>query len=141
MNTLLLLAMLTAAPATQAGTGTQASAKTARPAKPALDVSKLPFSADTIREVVASHMPQIQDCYEQTLAATDKPMRGRLRTFFKIDPYGIVKDAKVLKKGTTLKDPELHQCVVSVLQSMTFPKPPENRDYPVEYPFNLKPVR
>jgi hypothetical protein len=51
-----------------------------------------------------------------------------------------VKDAKVLKKGTTLKDKGLHDCVVSVLMSMSFPKPPDGKDQPIEYPFNLKAV-
>ena len=46
----------------------------------------------------------------------------------------------MVKKGTTLKDPELHDCVVTVLSSMIFPKPPDGKDHPIEYPFNLKAV-
>lgn len=133
MITLALLAVLAQAPTPPAPTKTAA--------KPGLDVSKLPFTADSIREVVASHMDQIQQCYEDMLASTDKPLKGTLKTSFVITPQGAVKHAKVLKKGTTLRDPQLHQCVETVLTAMDFPKPPENRDYPVEYPFNLKPVK
>jgi len=140
MTTLALLALLAAAPAAAQSSTPPPAAKTT-PAKPALDVSKLPFTPDSIKLVVTSHMDQIEDCYEQMLASTDKPIKGVLHTAFQITPQGVVKGAKVLKKGTTLRDPQLHQCVEAVLTAMTFPKPPENRDYPVEYPFNLKPVR
>jgi hypothetical protein len=138
MTAFALLALLAAAPAAQAAPPAGAPATQA---KPALDVSKLPFTADSIRQVVSSHMDQIQQCYEDMLASTGKPLKGSLHTAFKITPQGVVKGARVLRKGTTLRDPQLHQCVVTVLSAMDFPKPPENRDYPVEYPFNLKPVR
>lgn len=138
MTTLALLVLL-------ASTGPAAPAAKPAPvqpaAKPTLNVDALPFTADSIREVVTSHMDQIEQCYEETLAASEKPVKGVLQTSFKITPQGVVKDAKVVKRGTTLRDPQLHRCVVAVLTAMTFPKPPENRDYPVEYPFNLKPVR
>ena len=52
-----------------------------------------------------------------------------------------VKDAKVLKKGTTLRDPQLHACIVETLSAMRFPKPHDKREHPVEYPFNLKTIR
>lgn len=139
MTAIALLALLAAAPAAPAAPPAKAPA--AAQTKTGPDVTKLPFTADSIRQVMSAHMDQIQQCYEDMLASTGKPLKGSLRTAFKITPLGVVKDARVLRKGTTLRDPQLHQCVVSVLSAIDFPKPPENRDYPVEYPFNLKPVR
>lgn len=106
-----------------------------------LDVSLLPFSADTVKLVVEHHQPKIQECYEATLADKAKAVEGKLMTSFVVTPGGAVKNARVLKKGTTLRDPRLHDCVKAALLTMTFPRPSENRDYPIEFPFNLKAVR
>jgi hypothetical protein len=138
MLTLTLLAVLAAAPA-QAQTAPGKAPAAAQKKGP--DVALLPFTPDSIRAVVTSHMDQIQDCYEERLAESGKAKRGVIKTAFKITPEGMVKGAHVLRRGTTLHDAELQRCVVTVVSSMEFPKPPENRDYPVEYPFNLKPVR
>jgi len=105
-----------------------------------LDVSRMPFSPDSIRQVMIHHQAKIQECYEDHLAAKSKKVEGKLMTSFVITARGLVKDAKVLKKGTTLKDKGLHDCVVSVLLAMSFPQPPDGKDQPIEYPFNLKAV-
>jgi alkylation response protein AidB-like acyl-CoA dehydrogenase len=99
------------------------------PATPARTSSpdKLPFTPDTIKEIVRAKQPDIERCWEQTLAATDKPVDGKLQTHFVITPVGSVKQAKVVKKGTTLKDPALHRCVATVLSTMLFPGPPTGR--------------
>jgi len=68
-------------------------------------------------------------------------VEGSLTAAFTIKPDGTVKDAKVVKKGTTLHDAKLHECVVSVLNGLVFPRPPDHRDHPVEYPLNLKAIR
>jgi hypothetical protein len=135
----LLLALL-AAPATpDAGTpdNTVGTGTPARGSGP----EKLPFTPDTLREVVRAKQPQIERCWEQTLATQDKPVDGTLQTHFIITPAGTVRQPKVLKKGTTLKDPALHRCVETVLSTMVFPIPPDGKDHPVDYPFNLKAVR
>jgi hypothetical protein len=109
-------------------------------APPELDVSRLPFTPDSIQQVMAHHKGKIQDCYEDTLAAKSKRVEGKLMTSFTITADGFVKSAKVLKKGTTLKDKGLHDCVVAVLTAMNFPQPPDGKDHPIEYPFNLKAI-
>ncbi|MHB8874076.1 MAG: AgmX/PglI C-terminal domain-containing protein [Myxococcaceae bacterium] len=109
--------------------------------KPPPDVTKMPFSQESIKAVIAYHQPQIQACYEETLASREKVMEGKLATRFTITGEGMVKDAKIEKKGTTLKEPKLHECVVAVLSTMTFPKPVDGRDHPIEFPFNLKAIQ
>jgi hypothetical protein len=104
------------------------------------DVSKMPFTVDTIRQIVVSYQPKIQGCYEDHIANKKKAPEGTLKTAFVITPDGLVKNAKIDRKGSSLKDPGLHDCVVAVLSTMVFPKPPDQKDHPIEFPFNLKAV-
>ncbi|MCP3061679.1 AgmX/PglI C-terminal domain-containing protein [Myxococcus sp. K38C18041901] len=127
-------------PSKKSGGGKPAAPTKPAPAKSdAPDVERMPFTPDSIRQVVAYNQGRIQECYEDHMAEKDKKVEGKLHTSFTIDANGLVKNAKV-KKGSTLKDPNLHDCVVAVLTSMTFPKPPDGADHPIEYPFNLKAV-
>lgn len=104
------------------------------------DVTPLPFGPDSISQVVAAHQTDIQDCYEKTLAARNEKLQGRLMTHFNITPAGTVSGAQVEKRGTTLKDKGLHACVVGVLSKLRFPKPPDAKNHPIEFPFNLKAI-
>lgn len=103
--------------------------------------SNLPFTPYSIKKILASHHQDIQNCYEETLAGREKVIEGKLTAAFSIQPDGTVKKARVLKKGTTLRDAKLHDCVISVLSGISFPKPPDHREHPVEYPMNLKAIR
>ncbi|PZR09926.1 MAG: hypothetical protein DI536_21250 [Archangium gephyra] len=104
------------------------------------DVSKLPFTPDSIKQVVMHYQPKIQGCYEDHLANKKKAPEGLLKSTFTITPEGLVKSAKINKKTSTLRDPGLHDCVIAVISTMNFPKPPDGKDHPIEFPFNLKAV-
>jgi len=105
------------------------------------DVSKMPFTPDTIKQIVTgTYQPKIQGCYEDHLSNKKKAPEGSLKTTFTITGEGLVKSAKIDNKGSSLKDPALHDCVVAVLSTMVFPKPPDGKDHPIEFPFNLKAV-
>jgi hypothetical protein len=117
--------------------GTEAAAA---PKNDGPDVSKMTFGPESVKTVVAFYQPRIQQCYEETLATKDKAVEGVLKTSWIIGPEGGVTKAQVVKKGTTLKDPKLHDCVITVLSSMTFPKPPGGKKQPIDFPFNLKAV-
>ena len=84
------------------------------------DVSKMPFTGDSIKQVVTAYQPKIQGCYEDHISNKKKAPEGTLKTAFVITPDGMVKNAKVNKKTSTLRDPALHDCVVAVLSTMTF---------------------
>ena len=95
----------------------------------------MPFTPDTISEVVSHHQqPQIQHCYEETLAGDRQGGGGQAETSFVITPEGSVKQAKVVKKGTTLKDPKLHRVRGDGALVMTFPKPPDGEGPPDRVP-------
>lgn len=135
-----LLALATALALSQAPAATAPDAGTVA-TPPALDVSKLPFSRDTVKLVMDHHTPRIQGCYEETMAEKDRVVAGRLQTAFIVTPQGTVRAPKVLRNGTTLRVQALHQCVVAVLATLEFPKPADGREHPIEYPFNLKPIK
>ena len=106
------------------------------------DISKMPFTAESVQKIVGYYQPKIQECYEETLASKgDKPVEGKIITSWVVTPEGLVKSAKVDVKKSKLKEPKLHDCVVAVLSTMEFPKPVDGKDHPIEFPFNLKAVR
>jgi hypothetical protein len=112
----------------------------ARPQPP--DVTKLPFTPDSIRMVMNYYSRDIQDCYEEILATKgNKVQEGKILTTFTISPEGFVRHAKVAREGTTIKNARLNECVVNVLTSITFPEPSDKREHPIEYPFNLKAIK
>jgi hypothetical protein len=113
----------------------------APPEREGPDVERLPFSQATVKQVIDFTLPKIQACYNEMLAEQTKAKEGMLKTSWEITAEGLVSKAKVERKGTTLKDPRLHECVVTVLSAMTFPKPPDGKNHPIEYPFNLKAKR
>ncbi len=117
--------------------------KSSLPAAPSAkppDVARLPFTSESIQQVVRARQPEFESCYEQTMAAKDRKLEGKVHTRFVITPSGTVEKASVLKKGTSLNDAKLHACIVQVLGTMHFPKPPDSKDHPVEYPLNLKAI-
>lgn len=118
----------------------QAAGGEAAPKPAGPDVARMPFTPESIKKVMAFYQPQIQGCYEETLASKKKAVEGTLNTAFVITGEGGVKNAKILKKGSSLRDETLHGCVVAVLSSMSFPKPPDGADHPIEFPFNLKAI-
>jgi hypothetical protein len=148
----LLIALASAGAFAQAKPGTPPSAAATRKAegaapeqkpeekkaRPPLDVRRLPFTPESIKQVVTYHQDGIQTCYEEWLAGQQNPVDGSLMTSFTITPTGAVREARVLKQGTTLGDAKFHACVASVLEAMTFPKPDDGDELVVEFPFNLK---
>jgi hypothetical protein len=140
MRTLMCVLLVSSAAMAQEDSAPFPADKVApKAAKGELDVTKMTFTPAAVKQVMShNNDDQIQGCYEETLASKDKPVEGKLMTSFTVTAEGLVSGAKVLKKGTTLKDDKLHSCVVTVLSGLTFPKPADKRDHPIEYPFNLK---
>jgi outer membrane biosynthesis protein TonB len=108
--------------------------------RPPLDVTRMRFDAASVREVMRHRAPEIQKCYERVLAETGGRFQGRVVLQFVIDREGLVSRAKILRKKSTLREARVHDCVLAV-RTWHFPKPADERDHPVEYPFDLKVVR
>ena len=121
---------------------TQADAGTAAPPKKkGPDVAHMRFDKDGIVAVVDFHKKEVQECYEKVIAEKEKKIEGRVLADFVVDAEGKVKDAKVAKKGTTLKDDRVHECIVTLIYDWEFPKPADGRDHPLQFPFDLKYVK
>ena len=81
--TLILSVVLSASAFAQDTGGEAAAPAKADPAAP--DVTKIPFTPDSIKQVVAYHQPKIQGCYEEWLAQKgNKTPQGKLMTSFTI---------------------------------------------------------
>jgi hypothetical protein len=143
MKTLIAACLLWAAAAMAAtDAGAPVEGKETKESKPGPDISKMPFTPESITQVVAAYQEKVQGCYEESLAAKGKKVvEGKLQAHWVITAEGVVKGAKILKKGTTLNDPKLNECVVAVLLTMEFPKPPKNQDQPIDFPFKLKAIK
>ena len=146
MKTLIAACLLwgtAALAAADAGAPEEAAEKAEKKeAKPGPDISKMPFTPESITHVVAAYQDKVQGCYEESLAAKGKKVvEGKLQAHWVITPEGVVKGAKILKKGTTINDSKLNDCVVAVLLTMEFPKPPKNQDQPIDFPFKLKAIK
>lgn len=102
-----------------------------------LDVNNMLFDAHSIRQVVEHHMPQIQGCYEKVLSTSGQRIEGRVAVGFIIDVTGSVLEARLLPKKSTVTDERVIDCVLLRVRRLLFPKPPDNRRYPIEFPFDL----
>ena len=126
------------APKSEAGTADAKPGDQAQGEKPKheLDVTGMLFDAESIRQVVNFHMPEIQECYEGVLSDSGKKIEGKLVVNFVIDTEGRVSQAKPSPRKSTLRDERVVDCVLS-MRGWTFPKPGDHRDHPIEYPFVL----
>jgi hypothetical protein len=119
--------------------GAGAGAGTAAAAKPGLDVSKMPFTEFSIKQVVQYHAPSIQKCYEGVIADMGKnPPEGRVMVAFNILPSGLTTQVKVDKKKSSIKNERVQDCVADDIRSWEFPKPTDGREHPIVFPFDLK---
>lgn len=92
---------------------------------------------DQIAEVIRRHMGEIVNCYEQGLQRQAK-LAGRVNTKFVIGGNGSVTSAQI--NHSSLKNASVESCVVSRLRSWKFPRPVNNVDVRVSYPFAFRRV-
>lgn len=108
--------------------------------KPGPDVSKMPFTPYSIQEIVKYHLPDIQKCYEGVVLdiGGKNPPEGRVQVDFTILPNGLTTRTKVDRKKTTIRNDRIQDCVTDSVRTWEFPTPSDNREHPIEYPFDLK---
>ena len=88
---------------------------------------------DVIRRIVRAHINEVRHCYNQGLSR-DPSLGGRVAINYTIGADGKVPSAVVSE--TTLKDPEVGNCVAQAVRRWTFPKP-KSGTVEVTYPFVL----
>ena len=87
-----------------------------------------------ISEVIRKHHPAILYCYERKLRREE--FLGRVSVSFSIGNTGSVTIARV--SSSTIRDDQLHDCVVDVFKRMRFPPP--RHTVVVNYPIFFKPT-
>ena len=85
-----------------------------------------------IRRYIRRKLPRIKHCYQRELVVK-KDIKGTVVTSFQISPSGSV-------LGSTAKgvDPQVSDCVASVIKSIQFPKPSGGGLVQVRYPFHFR---
>jgi outer membrane biosynthesis protein TonB len=92
------------------------------------------YDLTLLRRIVRAHVNEVRHCYNQGLAR-DPQARGRLLIHVAIAPTG--KPANVVVQESTLKDPQIGQCVLAAVRRWTFVKP--TQDIVARLPFTLEP--
>lgn len=91
---------------------------------------------DIVRRIVRSHITEVRACYTAGLAR-DPTLMGRIAIEFTIGATGDVTAVEV--GDSTLRDPEVADCIVEAVGSFKFPKPEGGAVVVVTYPFVLAP--
>ncbi|MEE9386131.1 MAG: AgmX/PglI C-terminal domain-containing protein [Nannocystaceae bacterium] len=90
----------------------------------------------SVREIVRSNIHRISTCYDHALRR-DPTTAGQVIIAFVIGNEGSVTESEI--DSSTISDSELHQCMVSVLAGLHYPKPRDGGVAHVTYPFKLSP--
>ncbi len=92
---------------------------------------------DQIAAVIARHQGEVIYCYEKGLQVQSK-LSGRVAIRWVINGGGRVSSASV--ENSSLRSPQVENCIVSRLRGWKFPKPVGGVNVKVSYPFVLKRV-
>ncbi len=91
-----------------------------------------------VRELI----PLLVECYEEALAR-DPALAGTLTVEFTIggEPVvgGLVEDSRVLEEASTLRDPQMSECVQETMYAAQFVAPASGGQIVVRYPFKFEP--
>lgn len=93
---------------------------------------------DVIRKLVMDNRKAARKCYED--ARRDlKDLKGDVVIHFVLDPEGKVKSAELNQERSTLKAPQVVDCVIGVIRGIQFPKSSRAMETSTNYPFNFTP--
>ena len=120
------------------GGSTSAPAPAAKPA-PAAGGSKTETrTIEVIQKIVKDHRQTVRDCYEK--ARKDIPsLQGDMMIHFVLDPDGKVKSIELNQERSTLKNPDVVNCAIATIKSLTFPPSSRGMESVVNYPYNFMP--
>lgn len=105
----------------------------AKPTPKPTPKAKETLPQDYIDQVIKKQTPFFNRCYSEHLRLNPNA-RGRISLSFTIMPNGSVENVRVL--GSTLKDPKLERCTVSVIERIRFRKfdgDPSIYSYPLNF--------
>lgn len=82
------------------------------------------LSVESFVKVLKRHLSEAELCF---FARADPDVKGKVVVNFTIDEAGKVGESGVVSLRTTLLDPSVNACVLSVVREMTFPAPTGGR--------------
>lgn len=91
----------------------------------------------SFNKVISSLNSKLKACYEDELANIPD-LSGKVTYSWEINPKGHVEKIRV--KETTLKNENVEKCVATLIIETTFPKPKNNRNNSIIYPFTFNPI-
>lgn len=93
---------------------------------------------DVIRKLVMDNRKAARKCYEDARRDA-KDLKGDVVIHFVLDPEGKVKSAELNQERSTLKSPQVTDCVIGVIRTIAFPKSSRGMETSTNYPFNFTP--
>lgn len=100
---------------------------------------------EAVRRVVRKNLKDVRGCYELMLERRDLigERSGKVVVEWTVDSSGKASKIAVIDEKTTLKNTELHSCIIGKLESWKFPKTPGKKivlitGYPFIFQENLK---
>ncbi len=89
------------------------------------------MSREAVKRVIQQHLDEITYCYETALISNPS-IKGKITMEWKIRMSGAVGEVRI--KSSTIRSPEIYDCIKSAIRSWRFPKPVGN-EVVVSYPF------
>ena len=110
----------------------------AKPAPAAANGKTETRTVEVIQKIVKDHRQPVRDCYEK--ARKDLPsLQGDMMIHFVLDPDGKVKTIELNQERSTLKNPDVVNCAIATIKSLTFPPSSRGMESVVNYPYNFMP--
>lgn len=91
-----------------------------------------------VRGVVRKNLKDVKACYELMLERRDfsGERSGKVVVAWSVDSTGKAINASVIEQKSTLKNAELHSCILEKIKAWEFPKSPEGKTVEITgYPF------
>ncbi len=91
------------------------------------------------QRIIGNHRERFRSCYDAALAK-DEGIKGRVTLVWVLDPNGAVREgAHIDPAASDIEDEFLETCLVSALNTLTFPPSKRGMDSSVRYPFQFNP--
>ena len=89
-----------------------------------------------IRSTFSTNTVPLRNCYEGQLKENPN-FEGKVMLEFNIGPKGKVMSSKVDLDKSSLKNDDLHKCLLKELNTLTFPAPQTSKEVNVIYPLTF----
>lgn len=94
------------------------------------------YRQGSVREALVARNSEFELCYENFLRTSPQNEEGKVVVQWLIQPDGTLKEPSV--KDSTLQDESLHGCMLAVLPTLHFGKPPGDETLRVAHTFKFK---